>query len=101
MVYVSKERVERGGRLIAFAGESMPHAEAVRRGLIKKATPKPTPQPDAAPLPVPQGRRVAPRSAPDLSTVKTIQVYAAEHGIDLSGCTRKADMIARILAAED
>ncbi len=43
---MSPERVERGGWLIAYAGEQMMMEEAARRGLIQKEAPE---QPKRAP----------------------------------------------------
>ena len=40
--YTSAERVERGGRLVAFAGETMTMVEAARRGLIGERADKAT-----------------------------------------------------------
>lgn len=45
-IYVSPERVERDGRLVAFAGEAMTEDEAKARGLIADE-PKPEPEPKA------------------------------------------------------
>lgn len=45
-MYVSPECVERGGWLIAYAGEQMMMEEAARRGLIQKEAPE---QPKRAP----------------------------------------------------
>lgn len=39
-MYVSPERVERDGWLVAYAGESMMREEAARRGLIPKGAPE-------------------------------------------------------------
>lgn len=39
-MYVSKERVTRDGRLVAYKGEEMSEAEAIERGLIKADRPK-------------------------------------------------------------
>lgn len=38
--YISPERVERDGRLVAFAGEVMTMDEAVARGLVQAEKPK-------------------------------------------------------------
>ena len=46
-IYVSPERVERDGRLVAFAGEAMTEDEARARGLIADE-PKPEPKKQAA-----------------------------------------------------
>lgn len=43
-IYVSPERVERDGRLVAFAGEAMTEDEAKARGLIAD---EPNPEPKA------------------------------------------------------
>lgn len=39
-MYVSKSRVTRDGRLVAFKGEEMSEREAIERGLIKAERPK-------------------------------------------------------------
>lgn len=39
-MYVSPERVERGGWLIAYAGEKMMMEEAARRGLVRNEAPE-------------------------------------------------------------
>ena len=39
-MYVSKERVTRDGRLVAYKGEEMSEAEAIERGLLKEEKPK-------------------------------------------------------------
>ena len=39
-MYVSKERVTRDGRLVAYKGEEMSEAEAIERGLINPERPK-------------------------------------------------------------
>ena len=40
-MYISPERVERGGFLVAYAGEVMSKEEAVKRGLLAEADKKP------------------------------------------------------------
>ena len=43
-MYVSNERIERNGYLIAYKGEVMTEAEARRRGIYAEPQPEPKPK---------------------------------------------------------
>lgn len=87
MLYTSPKRVERNGVLVAFAGESMPVEEAVRRGLLTGAAPVAAPAP--APAPEPESEDLSALKMPELRAI------AKERGIAVPiGTTKGALLVA-------
>lgn len=67
-IYTSPERVERDGKLIAFAGEVMTADEAVARGLVEDDAPAPAE--DDAPAPAEAAAKTTHRKASPKGAVR-------------------------------